>query len=96
VKLLVLDKADEDLERLFEFLEEKNPLAAQKAMLAIDEGIKTLLQSPYIGATQRKNPAQREHYVTFGRASYVLRYRIDEAKDTLVVIRIWHSRESRR
>ena len=37
---------------------------------------------------------RRELYVAFGAGAYVIKYRI-EAKDSVVIIRIWHSRENR-
>jgi len=36
---------------------------------------------------------RRELFIPFGASAYVLRYRIHD--DTLVVIRVWHSREER-
>jgi len=38
--------------------------------------------------------AGREFFIPFGASAYLLRYRIHD--DTLVVIRVWHSREARR
>jgi plasmid stabilization system protein ParE len=34
--------------------------------------------------------------VPFGKGAYILRYRVEEAKDAIFVVRIWHSRERRR
>lgn len=95
MRLIILPEADEDTSRLYEFLEDKNPLAAQKAMLAIDECIETLLESPYIGVAMPDRPEYRQHSKRFGKRAYILRYRIDEAEDVLVIVRIWHSREGR-
>jgi plasmid stabilization system protein ParE len=36
---------------------------------------------------------RRELFIPFGAGAYVLRYRID--RDTVIVIRVWHSREAR-
>jgi plasmid stabilization system protein ParE len=37
---------------------------------------------------------RRELFIPFGASAYVLRY-MQEDKDTVVVVRVWHSREIR-
>ncbi|WP_245314314.1 type II toxin-antitoxin system RelE/ParE family toxin [Rhizobium sp. R634] len=50
MKFVFLPEAEDDIERLYDFLiGQDNPVAAQKAMLAIDEGIQMLLETPYFG-----------------------------------------------
>ena len=49
MKLVFLPEALRDIDRLYDFLVDDNPIAAQKAMLAIDEGITLLLENPYLG-----------------------------------------------
>ena len=97
MNLVFLPEASDDIDRLYNFLIENagNSLAAQKAMLAIDEGIHMLLESPYLGVEMDHNLQYRQLYIPFGKRAYVLRYRIDTEKDTLVVVRVWHSLESR-
>ena len=95
MKFVFLPEADQDIERLYDFLIDKNPLAAQKAMLAIDEGIRMLLDNPYMGVDMQDRPDYQELFIPFGRNAYVLRYRIDTRNDTLVVVRVWHGREQR-
>ena len=97
MNLVFLPEASDDIDRLFNFLmeEARIPLAAQKAMLAIDEGVQMLLESPYLGVEMEHNTQYRQLYIPFGKQAYILRYRIDVDKDTLVVVRVWHSRESR-
>ena len=55
-----------------------------------------LEESPGIGVPMDGRPDYRQLFVPFGKSAYVLRYRIDEAGDTLVVVRVWHGREGRR
>ncbi|WP_117196522.1 type II toxin-antitoxin system RelE/ParE family toxin [Rhizobium terrae] len=96
MKFVFLPEAENDIERLFDFLmNQGNALAAQKAMLAIDEGIQMLLETPYIGIRMEGRTDYRQLFVPFGKSAYVLRYRIHEEADTLVVVRIWHGRENR-
>ncbi len=95
MNVVFLPEAEADIERLYDFLLALNPLAAQKAMLALDEGIELLLQSPMIGLSMEGRTPYRELFIPFGKSAYVLRYRIDEDKDCVVVIRVWHGREKR-
>jgi len=95
VQLIILEEADADTDRLFEFLVENNPIAAQKAVLAIDDAMQRLLDNPYVGTPNGTLPDIRELYIRFGKRPYVLQYRIDDKADALVVMRIWHSRENR-
>ena len=90
-----LPEALEDVERLYEFLLVKNPLAAQKAMLAIDEGVVMLTDDPKLGRPIEFRPTYRELFVPFGRDAYILRYRIEERTNSLIVFRVWHSKEKR-
>lgn len=95
MNLVFLPEALTDIDRLYDFLIAKNPIAAQKAMLAIDEGISLLLENPRLGIEMDHNAAVRQLFVPFGKSAYVLRYRIDGSRDTLVVVRVWHGREQR-
>lgn len=95
MKYVFLPEAEEDIDRLYEFLIDKNPLAAQKAMLAIEEGVELLLDSPYMGVKMKDRPEYRQLFVPFGKSVYVLRYRIQEEMDVLFVVRVWDGRENR-
>lgn len=77
MKLLFLPEAETDIDRLFNFLILTNTTAAQKAMLAIDEGITLLLDNPEIGIVMEDNKEYRQLFVPFGKSAYVLRYRVD-------------------
>jgi plasmid stabilization system protein ParE len=48
---------------------------------------------------ERGRPSERLGYreliVPFCRGAYVIRYRIDHDRNTLVIVRIWHGRELR-
>ena len=96
MKVVFLPEANSDIDRLFEFLFQNNPVAAQKAMLAIDEGIDMLLANPFIGIAIPERPEYRQLFVPFGKSAYVLRYRIADGDETLVVVRVWHGRERRK
>ena len=94
MNLVWLPQAQADIERLYNFLLEREPQAAERAIRAIQLGAQRLLNFPRIGHRMDDDTERRELYVPFGASAYVLRYRIHE--DTIVVIRVWHSREERR
>jgi len=93
MRLLWLPEAQGDIRRLFDHLLEKSPSAAARAVRAIQLGADRLLEFPEIGRPMEDDTGRRELFIPFGASAYVLRYRIHD--DTLVVIRVWHSREER-
>ena len=92
MKLSVSRAAIADVERLHEFLSEKDNSAAQRAAGAIDDAVRSLLDFP-----QRGRPSGiagvRELIVPFGQSAYVVRYAYLAGRD--VILRVWHGREER-
>lgn len=93
MRLRWLPETWDDIERLFRFLEDKNPAAAKRAVDLIIKGADNLLDTPELGARMNDNSHRRELYLPFGAGAYVLRYRLDD--DDIIIIRVWHSRERR-
>ena len=91
--LVWLPEARDDIQRLYDFLIEMDPRAAERAIRAIQVGGKRLLDLPRLGRRMDDTTQRRELFIPFGVGAYVLRYRIHN--DTIVVIRVWHSRETR-
>ena len=89
-----LPEALDDLERLFVFLREKNPSAAARAAQTILDGAHLLLTSPRLGRPMPDQTQRREMFIPFASGAYVLRYMLED-DTTPVIIRVWHSRESR-
>jgi plasmid stabilization system protein ParE len=89
----VVTEALADLKRLYDFLVEKDPVAAARAMRTIDRGADSLEAFPERGRPLGDDTGRRELFVPFSTGAYVLRYRIHH--DTVVIIRVWHSREER-
>ena len=87
-----LPEALEDFEILHRFLVDLSPDAARRAAAAILEGADQLDDHPELGKPLEGD--SREWFVPFGVGAYVLRYRLDENGQP-VVIRVWHSREDR-
>lgn len=90
-----LPEALQDIERLYHFLDPKNPRAARNAALCIKAAAEQLADFPEIGQPLNDGSQRRELFTAFGAGAYVLRYRIDP-QGIPVVIRVWHSRENRR
>ena len=94
MRLIWLDQSRDDLERHYNFLLDKDSLAAKRAVQVIREGAKQLLHFPDIGRRMDDDTHRRELIIPFGAGVYVLRYRRHD-DETLVVLRVWHSRELR-
>jgi plasmid stabilization system protein ParE len=87
-----LPEALADVERLYTFLHEKSPAAAARAAKSIRDGAG--LSIPDIGRPMDDDTGRREWIISFGAGAFVLRYMRDE-NDTVVIIRVWHSKENR-
>ena len=83
-------EAVSDLQRLREFIEIKNPHAAQKIAITILQGIARLKGFPLIGTKvdRASNPEAVRDLIV---GNYLVRYLIQETE--IYVLRIWHHRE---
>ena len=93
MRLVWLPEAQANIQRLYDFLYERDPGTAERAIRALQLGAQRLLEFPHLGRRIDDETERREVRVPFGAGAYVLRYRMHE--ETIVVIRIWHSREER-
>jgi plasmid stabilization system protein ParE len=93
MNLVWLLEARDDIQRLYDFLLERDPEAAKRAVRAIQVGAKSLIEHPRAGRALDDETGRRELFVPFGAAAYVLRYFLLD--DRIVVVRVWHSREKR-
>lgn len=93
MRLRWLPEAWEDIQRLFEFLVDQDPLAAERAMELIGDGANRLLEMPEIGWPMSDDSRRRELYLPFGASAYVIRYRLHD--DAVIIVRVWHGRERR-
>ena len=84
-------QAISDLQRLYEFVAPKSPLAAKKAAIDIQEGAERLKLFPRIGLPVSRAPDPdliRDFYI----GEYTIRYQI-VSSDDINVLRIWHNKE---
>lgn len=84
-------EAIEDLNRLREFIEEKNPAAAQKAAATILKGVNQLKTFPLLG-TQVQRAPHPESMRDLVTGNYLVRYLVHEKE--IYVLRIWHHKEN--
>lgn len=91
-RVVWLPEALSDVLRLNDFLAGKNPQAARNAVLCIQAATRQLESFPEIGKPM--GDGRRELFAAFGAGAYVLRYRLNEIVQP-VVIRVWHTRELR-
>lgn len=91
--------ADEDLERLFDFILQRELESAtgdldipERALKAIKEGIGLLQSSPFACRKIGGSPFIRELVITFGRSGYVALYEIVD-DSTVIIGAIRHQRE---
>jgi plasmid stabilization system protein ParE len=89
-----LPEALADIERLHAFLHEKSPDAAARAARVILDGAALLKSMPEIGRPMEDETGRRELPLSFGAGTFVLRYLWDR-HDTVVIIRVWHTKENK-
>jgi len=85
-------RAQEDLERLGEFLFETDPVAAVSTAGLVGDALEVLLRHPLIG--RPVEPPYRELVISRGRTGYVALYSYDEDRDRILVHGIRHQREA--
>jgi plasmid stabilization system protein ParE len=82
----------EDVARLYDFLADKDPDAAGRAVLAIQTSVAQLADMPRMGRPVVDGSGDfREWPVRFGRNGYVVRYRVIDSGVLLLAVR--HGRE---
>lgn len=87
--------AEDDLERMFDFLLEQDLGAAEKAEAAIYKAIELLEHFPFTcrkAAGAEGQPFFRELLIPFGGAGYVALFNIDDDK-TVTILAMRHQRE---
>jgi plasmid stabilization system protein ParE len=82
-----------DVQRLHQFLVDKNPDAAKRAVQTIRAGVRILASQPRIGhPAEDMEPEYREWLIPFGRSGYLVLYRLDG--EAVVLLAVRHGREA--
>ena len=87
-----LPRALEDLERLREFLADKDVVAADETIFLILDAMDVLVDHPLVG--RPVGDGIRELVISRGRTGYVSLYHYDEPEDRVLVAAIRHQREA--
>lgn len=80
-----------DLQRVVDFVEVKNPYAARRIAIDLQEGVSKLKQFPQVGLPVIKAPDPekiRDLYVN----DYTVRYLI--TAERIYILRVWHTKEN--
>jgi len=87
--------AIKDVARLREFIKKENPFAAKKAGRRILDATNLLSKNPEAGMPSQDEDCEefRDLYAPFGQGGYTVRYRIKQ--QSVIIVRVWHSREER-
>ncbi|RJG03575.1 type II toxin-antitoxin system RelE/ParE family toxin [Noviherbaspirillum sedimenti] len=82
-----------DLQRLREFLRQKNPVAANRVGETIIKAVQVLGLQPQIGRPIEDMPDEfHEWLIDFGDSGYVARYRFDG--DSVTILTVRHQKEA--
>ena len=85
--------AEYDLLRLYDFLLERDVMAAERSLNAIKAAIELLQFSPFsCRKATRDNPFLRELVIPFGSGGYIALFEI-ESHNTVSVLAVRHQRE---
>lgn len=93
MKLLWTSKATSDLARLHEFLAEVNQPAADRALQALVAAPERLLAHLRLGEPVEGFEGREIRRLVLVLGAYELRYEVQA--ETIYLLRIWHTRESR-
>ncbi|MCU7875132.1 MAG: type II toxin-antitoxin system RelE/ParE family toxin [Candidatus Thiodiazotropha sp. (ex Lucinoma borealis)] len=91
MKVKYSSESIDDLQRVVEFVENRNPYAARRIAIDLQEGVDRLKYYPQIGLPVLKatEPEQlRDLYL----GDYTVRYLITD--EVIYILRIWHSKEN--
>ena len=91
MKIVYTPEAIDDLTRLREFIEVKNPQAAQKIAKSLIDGIKKLKRFPLIGVEVERAP-NPEILRDLIQGDYIVRYLVLDK--TINILRVWHHKEN--
>jgi plasmid stabilization system protein ParE len=81
-----------DLERLFEFIAQSDPVRARRQLLSVRRALELLADHPLLG--RDAEDGRRELVLSRGHDGYVAKYRWIPAEDTVLVLAVRHTREA--
>lgn len=91
-RLIVTDRALEDMERLVDFARGQGKPDAEAITEVILEGVAVLERHPFAG--RPSDAPHRELVVTYGDSGFIVLHLVPEPGEFVVVLAIRHQRES--
>jgi plasmid stabilization system protein ParE len=88
----VTERAMGDLERLFDFIAEEDPVRARKQVLSVRRALELLADHPLLG--REAEEGRRELILSRGRYGYIAKYRWLPAEDVVLILAVRHQREA--
>jgi plasmid stabilization system protein ParE len=88
----VTERALADLERLFEYKAEGDPLGARRRLLSVRRALELLAEHPLLG--REAEDGRRELVLLRGRDGYIAKYRWLPADDVVLILAIRHQQEA--
>ena len=88
----VTERALSDLERVFDFIAEEDPVRARKQVLSVRRAFELLAEHPLLG--REAEEGRRELILSRGRYGYIAKYRWLPAEDTVLILAVRHQREA--
>ena len=91
-RVQVTTRALADLERLFDFLANRNPELARERMVSVRRTLELLADHPLLG--REAEDGRRELILSRGKFGYVAKYRWLPAEDTVLILAVRHQLEA--
>ena len=86
-------KARADIARPHRFLVDKDPAAAQRAVVAMHKAFAPLAHAPLMGRPTDDDVNLRELVIDFGASGYLTLYCYEAALDAVTLLAVKHQRE---
>lgn len=91
-RIIYSSEAVADLERLTDFLQAENPIAAAQTINLIIEAVQILDNHPLMGRPVEQG--LRELVISRGKSGYLALYSYQSEYDTVLILAVRHQRES--
>ncbi len=91
-RVVLTDRALRDLERLFDFLAERDPELAVARLASVRAAFAVLQDHPRLG--RPAEDGRRELVLARGRDAYVAKYRWRPDDDVVLILAVRHAREA--
>lgn len=88
MRLFWLQRAEADVEEIFDYLVERDPTAARRVFDAIQRQVALLADQPGIGRAGRVADTRE---LVISRTPYIVAYTVDRRIDAVIILRVLHA-----